>query len=1423
VPRSSARDIVQLRVTRPVGSRAIRQRIGEKSPAPGREGPGYLETESAVSATGNWKLLGRSAAIRSIRDDLDRVVPRLALGRRVPPILLQGETGTGKGLLARTIHEASPRAGGPFVDLNCAAIPATLIEAELFGSERGAFTDARQSRTGLVQAAHTGTLFLDEIGLLSEGLQAKLLTVLESREVRPLGGTRARPVDVLIVAASNSDLRDAVRERRFREDLYHRLAVLVFAMPPLRERGDDVLELADAFLARACADHALSPKRLAADARIAIAGYQWPGNVRELANLMDRMALLTEGEVIAAADLDLPTGPGPDAPLRASVDRFTRERMEWALRDSHGNISAAADRLGVARSTFRYQLERLGLAPDRAGRSTPRIVPAPPLAERILAPPGTVAAERKQVTVLFADLKDVLERLAGHDPEATRKLIDPILERMIEVIRRHGGTVNQVRGDGIMALFGAPLALEDHAVRACYAALAMHEAVGIHDGDLRRLLGRGVRVRVGVHSGDVVLRSIGGEARLDYGAVPETTQVAAEMEQAAVPGTSRISAATRQLADGFVEVESTAPSPGFELRAPSGARSRLHASITRGLTHFVGRDAETMQIRAALDCARDRRGQLVALVGEPGVGKSRLTWEVTRAARSEGWLVLQTGSTSTSTAPPYLPLADLLREYFEIEPGAESERIRERVAGKLGELDEGLRPLAAPLLAILDVPGNDADWEGRDGRERRRRMLDGARLLILAASRGAPVLVVVDDLQWIDSETHAFLDLLVESLPAARVLLLVNYRPEGEHGWSGKSYYTQIRVDPLPAAGAGELLDALLGPEPVLDGLKRLLVERTAGNPFFLEEIVWALVETRALVGERGAYRLLTPLVSVEVPATVQAVLAARIDRLPPEGKGLLHAASAIGMDVPLALLQSIADLPDEAVRRGLEHLLAGEFLYETGLWPNLEYTFKHALTHDVAYGSLLPEHRRALHARIVEAIERLNPGRLDEHIDRLAHHALQGEVWDRAVDFLGRAAEAVTRVAYADAAAYYERALAALRRLPEDLGRREQAADLHFELARCLYSTGHFDRATAAYRDAERVAAALGDDDRVARVCTGLAYLLGSEADHHGAIEAGERALVLAKRVADLELQTWTSVGLAREHFAVGDYRRGIERARSALDASMPTTTRFRNLPTPVGSRTWLALCLASTGQFVEALTWAEAALALADRAGSFLAQVWASYTLGRIHSVRGHFAPALTALERAAALLERGAFPIYAPRVLASLGAVYAVEGRAKDGLALLERAAAEGEAGRILFDHAMVLTQLGEAHLDGRPDEAERRATQAIELARGHGEKANEAWALHLLGRVAAARPSDAMDAALAHTSRAMALATELGMRPLVAHCLLELGRRCRRTGKIPEAREHLATAIAMYREMDMRVWPDRALAELGDPAARPGRPA
>ena len=295
--------------------------------------------------------------------------------------------------------------------------------------------------------------------------------------------------------------------------------------------------------------------------------------------------------------------------------------------------------------------------------------------------------------------------------------------------------------------------------------------------------------------------------------------------------------------------------------------------------------------------------------------------------------------------------------------------------------------------------------------------------MLLRESQEQPLLLVFEDLHWIDAETQALLDSLVESLPTARILLLVNYRPEYQHGWGSKTYYTQLRLDPLPPASADELLHALLGDDPSLEPLKPLLIARTEGNPFFLEESVRTLVETGVLVGEPGAYRLAQALPTIQVPATVQAVLAARIDRLPPEEKRLLQTAAVIGKDVPLPLLQAIAEMPEDGAARGLAHLQAAEFLYETRLFPEREYTFKHALTHEVAYGSLLQERRRALHARIVEALEALAGDRVAEQVERLAHHALRGEVWDKALAYCHQAGAKAAHSAYREAVTYFEQA----------------------------------------------------------------------------------------------------------------------------------------------------------------------------------------------------------------------------------------------------------------------------------------------------------------------------------------------------------------------------------------------------------------
>ncbi|HEU4438174.1 MAG TPA: adenylate/guanylate cyclase domain-containing protein, partial [Methylomirabilota bacterium] len=596
------------------------------------------------------------------------------------------------------------------------------------------------------------------------------------------------------------------------------------------------------------------------------------------------------------------------------------------------------------------------------------------LADKILVSRRALEGERKQVTVLFADTKDSMELVADRDPEEARKLLDPVLEHMMAAVHRYEGTVNQVRGDGIMALFGAPLAHEDHAVRACYAALRMQESVKRYAEEIFRSHGVLVQIRVGLNSGDVVVRAIGSDLHMDYIALGQTTHLAARMEQLAAPGTVLVAPTTLQLAEGYVQVTARGPVAVrglpepievYELVGPGAVRSRLHAAAARGLTRFVGRDREMDQLRRALEQAQGGHGQLVAVLGEPGVGKSRLYWEFMHSHRMQGWRLLESGAVSYGRATAYLSIVDLLRAYFQIGARDDTRAIREKVIGKVLSLDRALEPALSPLLALLDVPVEDEAWIRLDPAQRRRRTMEAVSALLFRESQVQPLLLLVEDLHWSDAETEALLGSLVESLPTARILLLVNYRPEYEHGWGHKSYYRQLRIEPLPAESAEDLLTSLLGSGADLDALKRTLIARTEGNPLFLEESVQALVETKALVGERGAYRLAHDDFAVHVPTTVEAILAARIDRLSPELKRLLQAAAVIGKDVPFALLLAVAELGEDELRRGLGELQAAEFLYETSLFPELEYTFKHALTLEVAYQSLLRERRRMLHTGV--------------------------------------------------------------------------------------------------------------------------------------------------------------------------------------------------------------------------------------------------------------------------------------------------------------------------------------------------------------------------------------------------------------------------------------------------------------------------
>jgi len=983
------------------------------------------------------------------------------------------------------------------------------------------------------------------------------------------------------------------------------------------------------------------------------------------------------------------------------------------------------------------------------------------LVARILTSRAAVEGERKQVTVLFADLKGSMELLADRDPEEGRRLLDPVLERMMEAVHHYEGTVNQVMGDGIMALFGAPLAHEDHALRACYAALRMQERVRRYGDEMQRTHGIPIQIRIGLNSGEVVVRAIGNDLHMDYTAVGQTTHLAARMEQMAKPGSILLTPATLRLVEGHVRVSSLGPVSVkglgetvevFELTGATPTRTRLQVAARRGLTPFVGRDAEMDQLRVALERARAGRGQVVALVGEPGVGKSRLVWELAHSHRTAGWLVLESSSVSYGKATAFLPVVDLLKAYVGVEDKDDPRRVREKLIGKLLALDEGLRPALPTLEGLFDLPVEGAAWTSLGTDERRRRVLDAVKRLVLRESQVQPLLLVFEDLHWVDTDTQVLLDDLIESLPSHRLLLLVNYRPEYRHGWGGKTFYQQIRLDPLAPETAESLLESLLGTDPALAPVRSALIERAQGNPFFLEESVRALFETGVLAGEPGTYRLAKAMQVAQVPATVQAILAARIDRLPPEDKAVLQTASVIGKDVPLALLRGITALSEDDLVATLGRLQSAEFLYETRLLPDAEYTFKHALTHEVAYASLLGERRRALHARVVDEIERLYADRLAEHHDRLVHHAFRGEVWSKALAYLKELGAVASP-------AEIERLMGGG---PENAGQ--------------LWWAGEHERAVKAAERDRAVAASFGDfSGRVVSGCR-----LGQA--HH--------ALGNYERAVDLFRQTIASLqgDLVHQHFGM---------------AALPS----------VWSRSWLAWSLAERGEFADGVSVSEEAARIAESADHAHSRVQAAFGLGTLYVIQGRSDQAISVLEQGLVIARLAEIPFLVPFVTGPLGAAYTLDGQLERAVALLEQTIEQAVSMRLQANHALRLAWLGRAQLlAGRRETAFDLARRAVNLAEERRERGQQAHAQWLLGDIAANAEGSGIPAAQAAYRESLGLAEALGMRPLVAHCRLGLGRLERRAGSLGEAREHLTAATTMFREMDMRVWLEKAEMEM-----------
>jgi class 3 adenylate cyclase/tetratricopeptide (TPR) repeat protein len=1049
------------------------------------------------------------------------------------------------------------------------------------------------------------------------------------------------------------------------------------------------------------------------------------------------------------------------------------------------------------------------------------------LAEKILASRSAVEGERKQVTVLFADIKGSTELIHGRDTEDAQRLLDGAIVVMMEAVHRYEGTVSRLMGDGLMALFGAPISHEDHAVRACFAALTLQEGMRRYTRDVFTREGLQIDARVGLNSGEVVVRLISDDLHMDYTAMGQTVHLASRLEQLAREGAALLSAETMALAEGYVQVRALGRAPirglaepveVFELLGSGMARSRLQVAVARGLTEFVGREDELGVLHGALDRAAAGQGQVVALVGDAGVGKSRLVWELTHSHRTTGWTILESSSISYGKATTYLPVIDLLKRYCRIDAQDDSRAVREKLTGKLLALDRALEPTLPALLSLLDASTEEAAWAALDPAQRRRQTIEALSRLLLRESQEQRLLLVFEDLHWIDSETQALLDLLIERLPTAQIMLLVNYRPEYQPVWRDRSYFSELRIEPLPPESADALLGPLLGDAPEVQPLRRLLIERTEGNPFFLEESVRSLVEDGTLVGERGTYRLPGSLAAIRVPPTVQAVLAARIDRLSAGEKRLLQSAAVVGNHVPFTLLRAVADLPDDELRHGLARLQAADFLYERSLFPDLEYTFKHALTHDVAYGALLHERRRALHARIVDAIEVLAGDRVAEQVDRLAHHAVLGEVWPKALAYLRQAyARAMARSAQREAVTYADQALMALEHLPRSSETVEMAIELRFQLRHALWALGDLSRIRDVLAEAERLAESSGDRRRQGWAALYLCTLFYGFAEHDRAVAAGENALALGTEADDELLQILAHINLGQAHAARTDFERAVElssRAVALLRGERQNDRLGQGMVPSVLALGNLARSLIELGRLDEGIAAGAEAARIAEEVEHLGSVAVSGWYAGWPYVRRGDFARAIPLLERCVSLCAELGLPTYAHWGAPALGAAYVLAGRADEAIAVLEARIEVDLATGLVSQHSLSVVQLGEALLvAGREEEALARATEALALSRQRNERGYQAYALRLYGEIMSRLDPSGAEAGRSY-EQALALANELGMRPLAAHCHRGLGMLGRSAGTLEQAREHLTAARDLYRELGMGLWLDRASAELAE---------
>jgi adenylate cyclase len=981
--------------------------------------------------------------------------------------------------------------------------------------------------------------------------------------------------------------------------------------------------------------------------------------------------------------------------------------------------------------------------------------------------------------VLFADVKGSLELAEQLDPEDWHRIMNRFFQILSEGVERFEGFADKFTGDGIMALFGAPLAHEDHAQRACYAALHLRDEIARYATEVKRAHGVGFSTRMGINSGEVIVGRIGDDLRMDYTAQGHTVGLAQRMESLAEPNTCYLTAATAALVRGYFALDDlgdfrvkgvATPVRVHRLAGAGASRTHFDVARARGLSRFVGRATDLRTLEDALEQTAAGNGQVVGVVAEAGTGKSRLCFEFLERCRARGLRVYEGRAVAHGRNIPFLPILEVFRAYFGITLQDDDRGAREKIAGRMMVLDQRFADALPLLYDFLGVSDPQHPTPALDPEVRQRQLIALMRQLIQSASEVQPTVTMVEDLHWLDAASAEFLEHMVDARAGTRSLLLLNFRPEYRAEWMQKSWYRQVPLTPLGREAIAELLGDLLGNDPSIAALAGAIHARTGGNPFFTEEVALSLIESGHLAGTRGAYRLVTPIERLEVPATVQAVLAARIDRLPEREKRLLQVASVIGKDFPEPLLAVVAELPADELKAALAALRHAEFIHEQALYPVVEYAFKHPLTQEVALGSQLRERRRQVHATVARAIEHQDAEHLDERGALLAHHweeareALSAARWHR------RAAEWVGRTDVTAATHHWGRVRALLRELPDD----REAAALGITACRQLLNMGWrvgtgLDEARALLEEGQALANAIGD--RRAHLYLSLVYGrarcgAGDVAEYLELAIESHRAAI---EIDDLAVQANASLYLAFPLWVSGRLPEAIQVAEQGL-ARFP-----RNVPAAewlVGFNPFSGFsnlrgnCLTWMGRLPEGLEEQGRCRRLAEEDGAPEMAGYALFFAGQASYHANDADRALTSARQLEEISRRlGEPPVMVAHTQLAFGYAHLAAGRAADAIAPTRAALAL--YGRVEKHEAgMSASLLAEAQLqNGDLSAAEAAASEAIALCRRSLRGIYEAVAHGVMARALLRRDgAAARDAAEAALAEAAALIERTGAKTL-----------------------------------------------------------